>query len=100
METPFAKEHRWHEQQARLMEQDCQAERHERFYVPTDEEVAEEAKRRAALRTPPPQPVVDQLERVYLDTLTRDQLTSLAQELYLDANRLRHELDAANGVIR
>jgi hypothetical protein len=39
METPFAKEKRWHDQQARWMEQDCEAERYERFYVPTDAEV-------------------------------------------------------------
>jgi hypothetical protein len=46
MENQFAQEQRWRDQQARLMEQDRQAERHERFYVPSDEEVAEELKRR------------------------------------------------------
>jgi hypothetical protein len=57
MESPFAKEQRWHDQQARLMKEDRDAEAHERFYVPSDEEIAEEAKRRAEaqLLTPPTQ---------------------------------------------
>jgi hypothetical protein len=45
MESQFAKEQRWRDQQAKWMQEDGDAERHERFYVPTDEEVAEEAKR-------------------------------------------------------
>jgi hypothetical protein len=55
--TPFEREYRWHQQQARLMKEDRDALAHERFYVPTDEEIAEEAKRRAEaqLLTPPTQ---------------------------------------------
>jgi hypothetical protein len=50
MESQFSREQRWRDQQARWMEEDRQAERHERFYVPSDEEVAEELKRRAELK--------------------------------------------------
>jgi hypothetical protein len=46
-ESQFAKEQRWRDQQTRWMQEDRDAERYERFYVPTDEEIAEEAQRRA-----------------------------------------------------
>jgi hypothetical protein len=111
-ESQFAREQRWRDQQARLMEEDRRALAHERFFVPSDEEVAEELKRRAEIRSsrngstnPPaphkvPTPFVDQLSRGFLDSLTKERLITIAQELYVDSLRLRRELDAANGVNR
>jgi hypothetical protein len=81
METPFAKEHRWHKEQDRL---NAAVDR-------TDSGIPLHAL--PSLRTAQaPPPCVDQLDRDYLDSLTRDQLTSLARELYSDCNRLRSEL--------
>jgi hypothetical protein len=79
--TQFEQEYRWHQEQARLNRED---ERH-------DSGIPSHAL--PSVRTAQAPPLsVDELSRDYLDTLTRAQLTSLAQELYLDCNRLRGEL--------
>jgi hypothetical protein len=89
MESQFAKEQRWRDQQDRLSREENK----------TDSGIPLHAL--PSVRTAQaPRPCVDELSRDYLDSLTRDQLTSLAQDLYLDCNRLRAELDAVQGVIR
>jgi hypothetical protein len=82
-------EMRWHEEQARLSREDNR----------TDSGIPLEALP-SVRTTQPPGLEVDELSRDFLDSLTRDQLSAIAQELYLDTNRLRRELDALQGVIR
>jgi hypothetical protein len=48
----------------------------------------------AESQPPPPDDPLD------LEGMTLEQISAIAQELYLDCNRLRLELDQANGVIR
>jgi hypothetical protein len=96
--TPFEQEYRWHQQQARLMEQDRRVLAHERFYVPSDEEVAEELKRREVAQEAKRR--ADSQAPLNLEGMTLAEVSIIVQELYRDCTRLRAELDAVQGVIR
>jgi hypothetical protein len=89
MESQFAKEQRWRDQQDRL----SRAENKTDSGIPFSALPSQRTTRLPGLE-------VDALSRDFLDSLTRDQLSAMAQEMYQDCNRLRRELDQANGVIR
>jgi hypothetical protein len=79
--TPFEQEYRWHQQQARLSREDNK----------TDSGIPLSALpncRTARI----PGPEVDTLSRDFLESMSKEQLMAVAQELYQDCNRLRGEL--------
>jgi hypothetical protein len=79
MESQFAREQRWRDQQAR---QNAEETRNDSGLT---------AAALCRLRTPPPPPE----EPLDLAGLTLEEVSAIAQGLYRDANRLRRERDQA-----